>query len=165
MSLHELVYVSLAEHPMSEAELCELLTQARAYNQAHGITGLLVYRDREFMQLLEGEEAEVAALFQHIERDRRHLQVYRLWDGPIAERSCRDWVMGFAEPTDESFHALPDGRRVVDEGLFAAGRSSAGKRILLHLRGDLLRRQADAVATAPSYRGTERRVGGAPAQR
>lgn len=163
MPLHELVYVSLAEHPMSDEELRQLLAQARAHNVAHGITGLLVYRDREFMQLLEGEEAEVAALFQHIERDRRHLQVYRLWDGPIAERSCRDWVMGFAEPTDESFHALPDGRRVVDEGLFAAGRSSAGKRILLNLIGDLMSRQVDVAAAAPRASQTERRAGGAAA--
>lgn len=163
MPLHELVYVSLAEHPMSDAELCALLAQARTYNVAHGITGLLVYRDREFMQLLEGEEADVVALYQHIERDRRHLQVYRMWEGPILERSCQDWSMGFAAPTDERFRALPGGEQVVSQGLFAAGRSSAGKRILLNLIGDLMSRQVDAAGAAPRTLQAERRAGGAAA--
>ncbi len=163
MPLHELVYVSLAEHPMSDEELRQLLAQARAHNVAHGITGLLVYRDREFMQLLEGEEADVVALYQHIERDRRHLQVYRMWEGPILERSCQDWSMGFAAPTDERFRALPGGDQVVSQGLFAAGRSSAGKRILLNLIGDLMSRQVDVAGVAPSAPQTERRAGGAAA--
>lgn len=138
MPLHELVYVSLAEHPMSSDELCSLLTQARAYNQAHGITGLLIYRDREFMQLIEGEQAEVMALFAHIERDGRHLQVYRLWDGPIPARSCLNWSMAYAELQDAALHALPGGQCVLDDGLFAAGRSSAGRRILTQMRDEVL---------------------------
>lgn len=140
MPLHELVYLSLAERPMSENELCELLTKARAYNEAHGITGLLIYRDREFMQLIEGEQADVMALFTHIERDRRHRQVHCVWEGPISARSCQGWTMGLATPQDAELRALPGGQQIVDEGLFAAGRSSAGKHICLHLRDDVLRR-------------------------
>jgi hypothetical protein len=140
MPLHELVYVSLAEHEMAPQELCTLLDQARAYNRARGITGLLVYRDREFMQLIEGERDEVMALFEMIERDPRHLKLHRLWDGPIAARSCVDWAMGYAELQDAALRALPGGQSVLDDGLFAAGRSSAGRRVLLHLRDDMLSR-------------------------
>lgn len=142
MPLHELVYVSLAEHPMSDGELCELLSQARARNQARGITGFLIYRDREFMQLIEGEEAQVRALFERIESDPRHMHVYCLWDGPIAARSCADWAMAFAAPQDGALMALPDGRPVIEEGLFAAGRGSAGRRILLQLRDEVQRHQS-----------------------
>ena len=139
MALHEIIYVSLATHEMKQAELLALLDQARVHNEAHGITGLLIYRDREFMQLIEGEHAAVMALFARIEQDGRHRNVERIWDGPISARSCDDWAMGYAEPTDQTWHALPDGRQVPDEGLFAAGRSSAGKRLLLRLRDDFLR--------------------------
>lgn len=138
MALHELIYVSLADHAMASGELCALLTQARTFNREHGITGLLVYRNREFMQLLEGERDVVLALYRHIENDPRHRQVYRIWEGPIAARSCQDWAMGYAEPADHAWHALPDGRHVLDEGLFAAGQSSAGKRLMLRLRDDFL---------------------------
>lgn len=140
MPLHELVYVSLAGHDMAASELCELLAQARARNRRYGITGLLIYRDREFMQLIEGEHAAVMALFARIEQDGRHQRVDRIWDGPISARSCDDWAMGYAELNDAALHALPDGQQVLDDGLFAAGRSSAGKRILLRLRDDLLQR-------------------------
>lgn len=138
MALHELVYVSLAERPMSQEELLSLLDAASAYNQQHGITGLLIYSDREFMQLLEGEREVVMGLFRHIERDTRHTQVHPIWDGPINARSCRDWAMGAMRAEDTALHALPDGQRLLDEGLFAAGRSSAGKRIFMHLRNEFL---------------------------
>lgn len=138
MPLHELIYVSLADPAMAPDELCALLAQAREYNLEHGITGLLIYRNREFMQLIEGERDEVLALYERIENDARHRQLYRMWEGPIATRSCPDWAMGYVEPTDHTWHALPDGRQVLDDGLFAAGRSSAGKRLLLRLRDEFL---------------------------
>ena len=99
MPLHELVYVSLAGHDMPPAELCELLTQARERNREREITGLLVYRNREFMQLIEGEREVVLALFHKIEDDPRHRHVYKIWDAPIAQRSCQNWSMGYAELT------------------------------------------------------------------
>lgn len=46
MALHEIIYVSLASHDMAEAELLQLLDEARVYNVAHGITGLLMYHRR-----------------------------------------------------------------------------------------------------------------------
>jgi len=149
MPLHELVYLSLAEHPMSDGELCELLTNARAYNDAHGITGVLIYRDREFMQLIEGEQADVMALYAHIEHDRRHTQVHCMWEGPIQARSCQGWLMGFAAPQDTELRALPGGQQLLDEGLFAAGRSSAGQHILRHLMADVLHRPEPALAMPP----------------
>ena len=134
--LVRLLYASRTQ--AGEAEFAAILRTSRAHNAAHGITGLLVYRNREFMQLLEGERDVVLALYRHIEDDARHRQVHRIWDGPIAARSCKDWAMGYAEPTDHAWHALPDGRQVMDEGLFAAGRSSAGKRLMLRLRDEFL---------------------------
>lgn len=151
MALYELVYLSLAEHPMSDSELRDLLTKARAYNDAHGITGVLIYRDREFMQLLEGEQADVMALYAHIEHDQRHRQVHCVWEGPIKARSCQGWLMGFAAPQDTELHALPGGQQILDEGLFAAGRSSAGQHILRHLMDDVLRRPEPAQAMPPLY--------------
>jgi hypothetical protein len=135
-----MIYVSLADHAMSPAELRELLEQSRAYNREHGITGLLIYRDREFLQFIEGEQDELLSLYERIERDTRHQQVHLIWDGPIAARTCGDWAMGCAELDDATLQALPDGRLVLDEGLFMAGRSSAGKRLLLRLRDELLQR-------------------------
>lgn len=46
--------------------------------------------------------------------------------------------MGYAEPADASWRALPDGQQVLDDGLFATGRSSAGQRLMLRLRNEFL---------------------------
>lgn len=146
MPLHELVYVSLANHEFSDQELCKLLEDSRARNRGRGITGLLIYRAREFMQLIEGEEADVMALYERIERDPRHGQLHRIWDGSISTRSCGSWAMAFAQPHEATLHALAEGHQILDEGLFAAGRSSAGKRILMLLRDEVQQQQEAAEA-------------------
>ena len=80
MPLHELIYVSLADHAMALDVLRDLLTRARDFYRTHGITGLLVYRNREFMQLIEGERDALLSLYERIEHDARHRQMYRIWD-------------------------------------------------------------------------------------
>ena len=94
MALYEIIYVSVAPGDMAAAELSSLMDRAREHNARRGITGMLLYHNREFMQLLEGEEAEVKALYETICGDHRHQQVYKMWEGPIAERNfpAGPWV-------------------------------------------------------------------------
>jgi hypothetical protein len=139
MALHEITYVSLATHEMVQSALLQLLDQSRVYNVAHGITGLLMYHRQEFLQLLEGERDEVEALFATICRDRRHQQVYSMWEGPVAARSFDRWAMGFVSPDEAALRERPGYECVLNEGLVSAGRGSNGKKILLQLRDDFLR--------------------------
>ncbi len=90
-----LIYVSSAKDPMTNTQLDALLVKARANNQQLGITGLLLYRDDCFMQLLEGDEKEVMALHRKIGRDPRHNGVLLLHKGHYEGRSFPDWNMGF----------------------------------------------------------------------
>ncbi|MGI4884025.1 MAG: BLUF domain-containing protein [Janthinobacterium lividum] len=94
-ALHHLVYQSSATVPMSEAELTRLLAHSRAHNATHGITGLLLHHDGRFVQLLEGGEAAVRAVFARIARDLRHAGVVTLADGPAAHRRFAEWSMAF----------------------------------------------------------------------
>jgi hypothetical protein len=55
MALHEIVYASFACEEMAAAQLDQLLTQCRVQNEKIQITGVLIYHQREFLQLLEGE--------------------------------------------------------------------------------------------------------------
>ena len=56
-AMHQLVYVSAATHAFTKSELLELLNKARANNQRLGITGLLLFKDGDFIQLLEGDKS------------------------------------------------------------------------------------------------------------
>jgi len=95
MSLIHLVYISSAAQAFSEADLVALLEHSRRNNEAAGISGLLVYRDGNIMQVLEGEEETVMKTFSRIAKDPRHLGLITLLKEPIAERTFDEWSMGF----------------------------------------------------------------------
>lgn len=94
-SLVSLVYCSSATRPFGEQELAELLAVSRAGNTARGITGMLLYRDGEFVQILEGARSQVEELMQAIGRDERHTDVRVLLEEPLHERRFAEWTMGY----------------------------------------------------------------------
>jgi hypothetical protein len=138
MALHEIIYVSLASQSMDTAALTQLLDEARVYNERHGITGMLLYHGQEFLQLIEGEEAEVTALYDAIWKDPRHQQMYKMWEGPIAERSFSSWAMGFVAPGEAALQGRQGYDALLAHGLAASSRGSRGKKILCNLRDDFL---------------------------
>ena len=138
MALHEIVYMSLACDAMAPEQLATLMDRSRASNLAAGVTGMMIYHEREFMQLLEGERSVIEALFDKISDDPRHQQVYRLWHAPIATRNFHDWTMGFVSVDDSLLQRHTGFASLKDEGLVALSRDNRGKKILLGLRDELL---------------------------
>jgi Sensors of blue-light using FAD len=138
MALYEIIYVSLASRDLPAEELVQLLDKARAHNAAQGITGMMVYHRREFMQLLEGEQAAVQALYDRIASDPRHQQLRKIWDGPIRERGFSDWGMAFVAPDELGLSDKPGYQDLLGQGLRQAPGDSTGKKLLLTLRDDFL---------------------------
>jgi hypothetical protein len=89
------VYASSAVRPFSNEELIELLEKSRAKNHELNVTGMLLYKDGNFMQVLEGEESVVLALMAVIARDPRHRGLLRLTRGYTDDRQFPTWSMGF----------------------------------------------------------------------
>ncbi len=92
---HYLVYVSAAVAIPTEAELRMLLLVARRNNRRAEITGLLLYGDGAFIQLIEGDERRVRELYARIAADPRHRRVTTLLEGTVPTRHFPDWRMGF----------------------------------------------------------------------
>lgn len=107
MSLYFLIYVSAATSPFSEEELVDLLRSSRERNTRDEITGMLLYKDGRFMQLLEGPETAVCATFHRIVRDARHRDVTVLLEGQLAQRDFADWSMGFQAVDGEAATKIP----------------------------------------------------------
>ncbi len=61
-----LVYVSSATRPFSGEDLRALLATCRKNNAELGVTGMLLYKDGNFMQVLEGDEEAVRGLYEKI---------------------------------------------------------------------------------------------------
>ena len=93
--VYHLAYVSTETEPFSQIDLVELLAVARGANAERGVTGLLLYREGCFYQVLEGNEFAVNKTFNDIEQDRRHRDVQVLFKGESESREFPDWQMGF----------------------------------------------------------------------
>ncbi|WP_081869800.1 BLUF domain-containing protein [Endozoicomonas numazuensis] len=59
------------------------------------ITGMLLYSEGVFIQALEGEKQQVAALYKVIAKDPRHFGVIMLNQSFIETRQFPEWQMGF----------------------------------------------------------------------
>lgn len=90
--LTQYLYISTAPS-LSRDEVDAILESSARNNPEHGVTGLLLYNGRNFLQLLEGEEAELVALMLRISHDPRHSGVSVLERRNIPERMCPDWAM------------------------------------------------------------------------
>jgi len=97
MELWTLVYLSREAYDLEPGDLLKLLVEARSRNRESGITGLLLHRERRFMQVLEGKHDAVRRLFRQIEQDPRHRDVRVLAEGPLDRRLFSEWQMGFAQ--------------------------------------------------------------------
>jgi hypothetical protein len=134
------IYASTAEHPFSGQELIELLHEARRNNAQHHITGLLLYKDGEFMQCLEGEAMKVLRLMDNITHDPRHTNVAVLMCMPIEERRFLAWSMGFVH-LDELKSDSPDASMALMEKPLKSEvferEPEAARNLLYSLKGSL----------------------------
>jgi len=91
----QIIYASSAVTTFSELELGQLLMLARKNNKRLGVTGMLLYHDASFLQVIEGEAAVLQTLFERIGGDQRHSSVVTLLRRQVEEPHFGDWSMGF----------------------------------------------------------------------
>lgn len=92
-----LAYCSAATRLLDSEALAELLRVCRANNERAGLTGLLLYHDGSFMQVLEGESEAVRAAYRRIQNDPRHRSLIKLAEAPLPQRNFGRWAMAFTD--------------------------------------------------------------------
>lgn len=90
-----LIYISSATSWPSEYDLRELLGQSRARNLKLNITGMLLYDNATYMQVLEGLEKDVHEIYSSILKDPRNTGNVVLAEEEISQRDFPNWSMGF----------------------------------------------------------------------
>lgn len=75
------------------AMLAGILLTARRNNRRDGITGALIVRHDLYLQLIEGPDAAIDALYERIAADDRHVDVRLLSVGPVDGRMFPGWDM------------------------------------------------------------------------
>ena len=96
--MRQLLYTSRETTKLTPEEVQDLLMKARMWNSENGITGLLLHAPNgRFIQLVEGMEDDVNAVFARICYDDRHNNLSILVDQEVTARVFPNWEMGFAD--------------------------------------------------------------------
>ena len=99
MKIHQIVYSSLASKKMLKSDLVIILRKARTNNRISDITGLLMYIDGYFLQILEGSEDNVREIYNKISLDVRHKDCQIIYEGDSDKRFFSRWEMAYAAPS------------------------------------------------------------------
>lgn len=100
------IYANAACGDLGTQELSDQLEAARENNARLGLTGMLLYAEGSFFQVLEGPADVVDALYAKLERDQRHEQVTLIIKEPIPRRYFDDWSMGFCKISREELAGM-----------------------------------------------------------
>lgn len=126
-----LVFTSKETTPMTELMLMELLTKSRKNNVRDGITGVLLYREGTFLQVLEGYADKVHTTFSRVLRDNRHHAIKVLLEKPITEWKFRGYAMGFNRLSSSSSLGLEGFTRFLESNFYDAAIGRPGEALML----------------------------------
>ena len=92
MGIYRLIYCSVASDPKN-VDLEEILEASHSNNSADNITGMLVYSQGHFLQVIEGDRLALTSLFSRINSDPRHGKVELIAMGEVDFRLFPEWSM------------------------------------------------------------------------
>lgn len=105
--MYQLVYVSSAVRPLTSAQILDLVVCARERNQRQNLTGMLLSKSGNFMQLLEGDRPDVEGCFARIERNPLHRDITVIHQGPAEGRQFPGCPLGFQDLGSAAVLAVP----------------------------------------------------------
>ena len=98
--LIRLIYLSRPASPQTAALTESILGKAHAWNTQNDITGMLCEGQGVYLQVLEGQRAQVTSLYARIHADLRHKNLELLHCESIIKRRYSEWSMAHVNLTD-----------------------------------------------------------------
>lgn len=92
---HTISYVSTSNKVLIEFDINQLFDFVKLTNNNLHITGILMYSDGNFFQILEGERELIQNLFKKIYLDSRHYNIIKIFDHEIPKPSFSDYIANF----------------------------------------------------------------------
>lgn len=100
MTIYVWLYRSRATRHLKSPEILELLNRARLNNGDLNLTGMLLFHNGCFTQVLEGDRATVTRMKDKISSDGLHGDIVTLYEGEWESRVFSSWSMAFRKPTE-----------------------------------------------------------------
>ncbi|MDN3596735.1 BLUF domain-containing protein [Zunongwangia endophytica] len=88
-------YVSSAAPLLTDKDVDEVLSWTQSWNLDHNLTGMLLYSDGNFFQVIEGETETVKGIFSNIYNDTRHRNLIKIFDKQIDKNSFEFYETNF----------------------------------------------------------------------
>lgn len=102
-----LLYTSISNIDSYE-ELDKILIAAVKFNKSKNITGVLLFDDTYFLQILEGKKQDIDELYTKITKDPRHHGIHIKLTGELQTRNFPDWSMRLSLASRKSIEPLYD---------------------------------------------------------
>ena len=118
--LRQVVYISSATRHFSPEAIEDLLARARANNERNGITGILIYHDLSFLQIVEGTRDDVDRLMARIKRDPSHTSLRIVQDESKSERDFKSWAMACRVASAEEARLIAHPPLKLDRGFISS---------------------------------------------
>lgn len=106
--MYQIIFGGQALTPFTRDDLEELLRKSREKNRLLKISGLMIYKDSSFIQVLEGPDQAVRDLYATIEMDFRLTTVACLSSKPVVEREFGERTLGFCNISALTQEERPD---------------------------------------------------------
>jgi hypothetical protein len=94
--LSTVYYISSASKSLENLNLKHLYNTSKINNAQQHITGILIYQNGNFLQILEGENKTINKLYRLIKRDNRHTNILQIINKSILAPIFEDYQTGFS---------------------------------------------------------------------
>ncbi|MFO8147542.1 MAG: BLUF domain-containing protein [Bacteroidota bacterium] len=116
---YAIAYVSSASKDLKEQEIKTILEKSVAWNNRQGLTGILLYSEGNFFQVIEGEESVTKELFESIKKDPRHHNVLQIFAKEIHREAYdgykADFISANADYDPKKFESYLKQIEVLDD--------------------------------------------------
>ena len=89
-------YVSDSKIKESKVKLDKMFNDIKTKNIINNISGVLIYKNGNFLQIIEGDKEIIDTLFLNIKKDKRHSHIITLIDFPIPHRLFKEYKTSFS---------------------------------------------------------------------
>ncbi|WP_109299784.1 BLUF domain-containing protein [Aquimarina sp. AU474] len=101
---HIISYVSTVNPLISNSDITDLFDYISVHNNVLEITGILIYSDGNFFQVLEGERQIIKKMFEKILKDSRHYNIIKMLDKEIKDGSFSKYYSSFVVISEDNSH-------------------------------------------------------------
>ena len=79
-SIYTICYISKATPGLTQQDIEELFKNTSSANNNNQVSGFLLHSLDNFFQVLEGKESHLKSLFEKIQEDTRHSDIYEVYN-------------------------------------------------------------------------------------